>query len=258
VTRNVLYLTFAVSPLYVFTLQIAGKLGAAEHHNSIWIAGWIAVGAALYFQRARSAPGSDRTEAGWLRVIHGTAALCVLFGFLIAHLVNHDLAIWSVELHQAAMEWLRVGYRSEWLEPVLLTLLLAMIATGVPMVVQHSRRDADAFRIVQMATGVYIGVFLCAHLVAVLGARSAGIETDWFFATGNNGLLAGRGMLIPYYIYATFFLTLHVGCGLRIVLMKHGVAEIMANKAVYTVAGAGLLVTTPLTIAALGFQIRGS
>jgi succinate dehydrogenase/fumarate reductase cytochrome b subunit len=257
-TRSILYLIFAVSPMYVLTLQIIGMLGAARYNDLIWIACWMAMGATLFLQRARRAPGPDRTGGSVLRMIHGAVAMCLLLGFLIAHLANHDLAIWSVKLHRVAMEWLRLWYRSEWLEPVLLTLFAVMIATGVPMVVQHSRRGADAFRITQMATGVYLGLFLCAHVVAVLGARSAGIETDWRFATGDNGLLDGRGMLIPYYIYATFFMSLHVGCGLRIVLVKHGVAETIANRAVYTVAGAGAIVTMLIAIAAFGFHVKSS
>jgi hypothetical protein len=257
-TRSILYLMFAVSPMYVFTLQIVGMLGAARYNDLIWIACWIALGATLLLQRAGKARGSDRTGGSGLRMIHGATAMCLLLGFLIAHLVNHGLAIWSVKLHRVAMEWLRLWYRSEWMEPVLLAMLVVMIATGVAMVVQHSRRGADAFRITQMATGVYLGLFLCAHVVAVLGGRSAGIETDWRFATGDDGLLDGRGMLIPYYIYATFFMSLHVGCGLRIVLVKHGVAETIANRAVYTVAGAGAIVTTLIAIAAFGFHVQSS
>ncbi|GFE83423.1 hypothetical protein GCM10011487_54230 [Steroidobacter agaridevorans] len=156
------------------------------------------------------------------------------------------------------MEWLRLWYRSGWVEPALFALLLVMIATGAPMVAQHSRRSTDAFRAIQMATGVYLALFLCAHLLAVLGARSAGIETDWVFATGPNGLLDGIGMLIPYYIFAVFFLVLHVGCGLRIVLLKHGVTKASADKAVYTIGGVGLIVTMLMAIAALGAHVRSS
>ena len=137
-------------------------------------------------------------------------------------------------------------------------LLLVMIATGAPLVAHHSRRSTDALRVVQMATGVYSAVFLCAHLLAVLGARSAGVETDWFFATGPNGLLDGRGMLIPYYSFAVLFVILHAGCGLRIVLLKHGVAEVVANKTLYGVAAAGFIATALAAIAALGLSIRGS
>jgi succinate dehydrogenase/fumarate reductase cytochrome b subunit len=232
--------------------------GANRYYDLVWVACWMAAAAAMHLERARRAPRSDMTGGSRLRVIHGATALCLLLGFLLAHLVNHDFAIWSVKLHGVVMEWLRVWYRSEWLEPVLLMLLLVMVATGLPMVVHHSRRRADVFRILQMATGVYLAIFLCAHVLAVLGARRAGIETDWRFATGANGLLDGRCMLIPYYIYATLFMTLHAGCGLRIVLMKHGVEEMIANKAVYAVAGAGMLITTPIAIAAFGFHLQSS
>lgn len=257
-TRSSLYLMFSVSPLYVSSLLVAAKTGIVRHHAAIWISTWVLVGLALCFRKESNVSRASATEPVWLRMVHGAAALCVLLGFLIAHLVNHDLAIWSVKLHDSAMEWLRVWYRSAWIEPVLFGFLLVMIATGAPLVAHHSRRSTDAFRIVQMATGVYIAVFICAHLLAVLGARSAGTETDWLFATGPTGLLDGRGMLIPYYVFAVFFVTVHVGCGLRIVLLKHGVAEIIANKAVYNVAVVGLIVTALAAIAAFGFHVQSS
>ncbi len=257
-TRSLLYLMFAASPLYVLTSLLARRVDAGQFHSGIWISAWVAVGVALYFRKGEFAPGLRGTEVTWLRVIHGGTALFLLCGFLIMHLVNHGLAVWSVELHDAAMEWLRLWYRSEWVEPLLLALLLVMISTGIPMVLHHSRRSTDAFRILQMATGVYIGLFLCAHLLAVLGARSAGVETDWIFATGPTGLLDGRGVLIPYYIWATFFLILHAACGLRIVLLKHGVAEVIADKTVYLVASVGLVVTSLIAVAALGFHVQSS
>ena len=255
-TRSLLYLMFSVSPLYVASILVAAKTGIVRHHGVIWVCTWMLAGLALCLGSSRNASHPPATQAPWLRMVHGAAALSLLLGFLIAHLINHDLAIWSVKLHGAAMEWLRLWYRSEWVEPLLFALLMVMIATGAPLVAHHSRRSTDAFRVVQMATGVYIAVFLCAHLLAVLGARSAGVETDWFFATGRNGLLDGRGMLIPYYFFAVLFAITHVGCGLRIVLLKHGVAAAIANKAVYSFAAAGCIVTALATIAALGWNIR--
>jgi hypothetical protein len=52
-TRSILYLMFAVSPMYVFTLQIIGMLGAARYNDLIWIACWMAMGATLFLQRIR-------------------------------------------------------------------------------------------------------------------------------------------------------------------------------------------------------------
>jgi succinate dehydrogenase/fumarate reductase cytochrome b subunit len=256
-TRSLLYLMFAVSPLYVSSVLIAANTGL-QHHNAVWISAWAIVGLVLCFGTRRDISAAHGAPIVWLRIVHGTAALCLLLGFLLAHLINHVLAIWSVKLHGSAMEWLRLWYRSEYAEPFLFVLLLVMVATGAPLVANHSRRSSDPFRVVQMATGVYIAVFLCAHLFAVLGARRAGVETDWLFATGPNGLLDGRGMLVPYYIFAVFFVVLHVGCGLRIVLLKHGVTEVAANKMIHAVAAAAVIITTMIAIGALGLNIKDS
>ncbi len=99
-----------------------------------------------------------------------------------------------------------------------------MIATGFPLVASHARQRADVFRILQMATGVYLGLFVCAHVFAVLAARQGGIDTDWYFGVGPHGLLVDRGALIAYYIYSAFFLILHAGFCLRAVLLQHGTA----------------------------------
>lgn len=253
---NLLFLIFATPPLYVLSILLAARAGVIQHHGVLWTALWVAMGLALWFSK-RSPTHTSATESPQLRMIHGAAASCLLLGFLVPHLANHSLAIWSVELHGSTMEWLRHWYRSEWIEPAMFALLAVMILTGVPLVAHHSRRNTDAFRIVQMATGVYIASFLCAHNLAVLGGRSAGEETDWFFATGPNGLLDGQGMLIPYYILAVFFLALHLGCGLRVVMLKHGAADGVAKRVVYGAAGVGLVVATVIAIAAFGFQLQG-
>jgi succinate dehydrogenase/fumarate reductase cytochrome b subunit len=72
-----------------------------------------------------------------------------------------------------------------------------------------------------MATGVFVGVFLCSHVTATLLGRHHGLETDWSFAAGPTSLLDGIGIrdrLIPHYFFAVLFLAIHVGCGVRIVL----------------------------------------
>jgi succinate dehydrogenase/fumarate reductase cytochrome b subunit len=193
-----------------------------------------------------------------LRIVHGVTALCLLCGFLIAHLINHDLAVWSVQLHGDVMTWLRLWYRSEWVEPALLGLMFVMICTGIPMVVHYARQRMDAFRVIQTATGVYVAVFLCSHVLAVLRGRSVGVETDWSFAAGLLDGVGLRNRLIPHYFFAAFFLLLHVACGLRIVLLKHGVAKMVGNRALYALTVAAVLVTLLSTAALLGFHMEGS
>ena len=259
--RGFLCLMFAIPSLFTLTYSLTRMAGEDQHISAIWILGWSAIGMLLYFSEGRNESPPHATGVTWLRVIHGATALCLLCGFLIAHLINHDLAVWSVALHRAAMKSLRLWYRSEWVEPVLLGLLFVMLCTGVPMVVHHSRRRMDAFRVIQMATGVYLGVFLCSHVLAVLSGRRAGVETDWSFAAGPTSLLDGiglRGRLIPHYFMAALVLILHAACGLRVVLLQHGVARNVGNRVLYGLASVALIVTVLSTAALLGVHVESS
>jgi hypothetical protein len=257
--RGVLYLAFSIPSLFSLTYTITRIAGVHEHVGAIWGSAWVALGVMLYLRQGRKTPISSETDVRWLRVIHGTTALFVLCGFLIAHLINHDLAVWSVELHRDAMNWLRLWYRSDWIEPVLLGLLVVMIGTGVPMVMHYARRRMDAFRVIQTATGVYIAVFLFSHVLATLRARSLGVETDWSFAAGPVSLLEPGGLLdrlIPHYFLGAISLMLHVACGLRVVLLQHGVAKIAGNRVLYALGGVAVLVTALIMAALLGFHVR--
>jgi hypothetical protein len=259
--RAILLVIFAVPSLFTLTHTLTRMVGRTRHYevlSALWISVWIAVGAVLYFKKERATRQSHEVKIKWLRVIHGVTALCLLCAFLIAHLINHDLAVWSVALHDAVMKWLRLWYRSEWVEPILLVLFVVMLCTGIPMVARHARQRMDAIRVVQVATGVYVGAFICSHVFATLMARTRGIETDWFFAAGPTSLLDGSllSRLIPHYFYGALFLSVHVACGLRVVLLQHGVAEVAGNRVLYGLASVGLVVTVLLSAALLGFHVR--
>jgi succinate dehydrogenase/fumarate reductase cytochrome b subunit len=134
-----------------------------------------------------------------------------------------------------------------------------MMATGIPMALRHSRQRLDAFRVVQLATGAYVTVFICSHVTAVLNGRQLGIETDWFFASGPASLLDGTsllGRLIPHYLFGTLSLIVHVGCGLRIVLLQHGIDPVSSNRALYGVASVGMAITIVIMMALLGFHVE--
>ena len=259
--RAVLYLLFAVPSLFTLSYSITRMAGVNQHLGAIWISMWIALGVIFYFREKQGPRPASPLDIKWLRVVHGVTALLVLTGFLLAHLINHDLAAWSVHLHIEAMQALRRWYRSASVEPVLIVLLVVLLGTGVAMVLHHARRRMDAFRVIQTATGVYVAAFLCSHVFATLRARSGGIDTDWFFAAGPTSLLQGAGLtdrLIPHYFIGPLALIVHVACGLRIVLLQHGVSDLAGRRVVYGLAAAGLLVTGISSAALLGFHLRSS
>ena len=198
--RGILYLMFAAPPLFVLTFSLTRIAGTDGHLAAIWVIGWAAIGLVLSLGARNTKIRPPTSGMAWLRVTHGGVALGLLCTFLVAHLINHGLAVWSVQLHGTVMKFLRIWYRSDWVQPLLLVLLVATICTGVPLVVHHARKRMDAFGVVQTATGIYIAAFMCSHVLATLNGRRVGIETDWSFAVGPTSLLDGvglRGMFIP-------------------------------------------------------------
>lgn len=259
-TRGILYVVVGAPSLFSLTLTLTRLAGLQRYGGiGVWVCAWLAVGLMLYLNKRSSSATSHERPVAWLRILHGVAALCLLCGFLVAHLSNHSLAVWSVGLHRDVLDWLRLWYRSYLVEPVLLTLLLIMIASGVPMVARYSLQPMDAFRVIQVATGVYLAIFICSHVVATLNGRRLGIETDWSFAAGPTSLLDGTPLLarlIPHYMYGTFCLVLHVGFGLRGVLLQHGVTQQFGNRALYGVASVGALATVVIAAALMGLHLK--
>lgn len=258
-TRSALYVIFAIPSLFSFTFSLTRFFGVYDFLGAIWISAWLAVAVLLHSRPEASPPRTRSMNIAPLRVVHGVTALILLLGFLIAHLANHSLAAWSVDLHGSVQQWLRLWYRSDWVEPVLLVLLFIMICPGIPMVLHYSRRRMDVFRVLQAATGVYISVFMCSHVFAVLNGRNQGIDTDWLFASGPETLLGSKGSqgrLIPHYFYGSLALVVHAACGIRVILLKHGSALRVGNRAFYGLVGLALVTTLVISAALMGFHIQ--
>lgn len=258
-TRRVLHVACAVPPLFTFTRLMAGRAGLIDWYDMIWLA--TAAGAALLLARARddqAKPASASGSGALLRGVHGATAIFLFTGFLFVHVLNHAVALWSVELQETWMTALRLWYRAAWVEPMLLGALVLMVLTGVPMMLRNTRTGGNPWRALQSVAGIYIIVFLCSHLSAVFLTRAAGRDTDWIFATGQNGLIAGQYTLIPYYIFSTPMLLAHVALGVRMALLRRGVESARVNKIFSILMGFAGLMTLWVTAAVLGVELAGS
>ena len=222
-----------------------------------WPAALATLGGAFYMysRKEQQHHGKFRPANPRVRVVHAGAAVLLLLAFLIVHIGNHGFALWSIQLHTQFAALLRLWYRSDWVEPVILALLAVMALTGMPMVARYTRAGGDMFRILQTTSGMYLAIFSCSHLTAVLRARYSGVETDWIFATGPNGLLDGSGMLIPYYVLGIFTLVMHVALGLRRVSLSYNLNLSVANRMTYALIGFGGFVTLLTTLAMMGLHL---
>jgi hypothetical protein len=62
---------------------------------------------------------------------HGPSALLIVVIFLGWHLLNHASALFGAEFNQAMMITLRKWYRSRFVQPALVTLMLFQVVSGV-------------------------------------------------------------------------------------------------------------------------------
>lgn len=255
--KRFLHLVFATPPFYVLFYLIISRLGWSGSQNVAWYV--VFLFAVVYFIVATNdkqvANAETSLPKAW-RVVHGIAASVLLAVFLSVHLFNHVLAIWSDELHIGFMNGVRQWYTHPVVEPVFLLAISILIVTGIRMVWHYSRNKVDSFRTLQTLSGFYLSLFFGAHLLAVFSARVNGRTTDWYFATGDAGLLKGAVMLIPYYSLATLLVIIHANLGLRLLLIDRGKAESMANRFFYMLTLIGGVASAAITIATLGFSIE--
>jgi hypothetical protein len=257
--RRLAYASIAAPPLFVFVGVAPGLAGIHIPDITIWIALWLAVG--LYVWLAPDmivAPAPARPIAGW-RVAHGVAAALIAC-FVLFHLTNHLFGLEGPAVHKAIMAAGRKLYRSPFVEPFLVLLLLFQAISGVRLAWRWSSLRVDAYRTFQIGSGAYLAAFILAHMnSAFVSARAVHhIETDWAWASGApSGLLydAWNIRLLPHYALGVFFILGHLASGLRVVMLAHGVSATIANRFWIAALTASALIAAAIIAGLCGARI---
>lgn len=231
--RRVAYISIAAPPLYVFVGVTRGLIGVPVDDTTLWIASWLAAGVYVWQASADEIAVPTGSVAGW-RVAHGVVA-ALLAAFFLFHLANHLFGLMGPDVHAGIMKSGRSVYRSPFVEPVFVAVLLFQVVLGARLAWRWSAARGEIHRVFQIGSGVYLALFIVTHLnsalVAARGVR--GIETDWAWASGAPaGLIhdAWNIRLLPHYAFGAFFILAHLCTGLRHILLAHGVAESTANR----------------------------
>lgn len=140
--------------------------------------------------------------------------------YILFHIFNHLLGLISPELHLVVMDIGRTVYRKNLIEPLLVAVMLFQIFSGLRLAWIWSERAPDRYRIFQMASGVFLSIFILGHMnsVFVYARTWMNIPTDWAFAAGlPTGLIydAWNIPLLPHYALGVFFVLTHLFSGLR-------------------------------------------
>lgn len=232
--RRLAFASVTAPTLFVFLGVVQALLSSRVPDEWPWVIIW-SVLAFIAWGQARS----DVVEpvvhgVGRWRVAHGIGGALVLL-YVLFHVTNHLFGLIGPAEHAAIMDVGRHVYRTPVIEPLLVALLLFQIASGLRLAWQWSVRQTDFHRAFQVASGVYLSLFILGHMNSVfIYARGfLGIPTDWAFATGGQaGLLhdAWNIRLVPHYTLGVFFVLAHLFSGLRVVLITHGVSEYAADR----------------------------
>jgi hypothetical protein len=238
--RRAAYLAVATPPLFTFIGVLVFMAGSPFPDIWPFCALWFTVMIAIVLDGERPLPAvAASTGRSGTRISHGMVAVALLALFLVAHIANHLFGLVGPEAHRTMMKTLRVFYRASLVEPLLLAGFLFLILTGGAMAWRFSAREQDGFRVFQVASGVYLLVFLVSHInaVLVLARTFLGIDSDWNFATGApTGLLsdAWNIRLVPLYALAVFFALAHPLSSARVVMLAHGMHRDRADSLVVT------------------------
>ena len=232
--RRAAFLALAAPPLFVATGVVSSLLHAPVPDLWTWSILWLAVGVAATIARPGAEPRPAKPMPGRLRVAHGITAVAILV-FVAFHLTNHLTGLFGPAVHARVMAAGRTVYRARLIEPAFVVLLLFQVASGLRLAWRWSARPLDTAQLIQVGSGVYLAAFILTHLnSAFVSARWVHhIPTDWAWATGApEGLLrdAWNIRLLPHYALGVFFVIAHLFCGLRIVLLAHGVTRSTADR----------------------------
>ncbi|HEX4117396.1 MAG TPA: hypothetical protein VHX99_01225 [Rhizomicrobium sp.] len=259
--RLLAHLAFTAPSLLVGFGNVAGLLHARGAVVIAWPLFWLAVMALawLALDAPQSAPPITATLASRrLAVAHGVSALAILILFVLPHLADHLAGIVSGAAHIQVMKLARLDYRNVIIEPLLLTLIVFQIMSGFVLVRRKLARASDAFGTLQTMTGVYVGIYLLAHMTAAFSARGAGTDTNWNWLTyDDQGLLSHLDSftLVAHYWVGPIAIIAHLACGLRVVMLEHGVSLQAAGRLAEGLIGLGVVASSVILAGLLGVHI---
>jgi len=257
--RRIAHLAVASPPLFVLIGVVFFLLHSANGDTVFWSILWLTVLAAAAWSMRRQGtetPASSTPNPIPLRFAHGTSALLIVLIFLAWHILNHASAVFSFELNKAMMISLRKWYRSDLVQPVLVTLILFQVVSGLILFWRATGTRSDLYRTLQTSTGAFLTAFIVSHLNAafILGRAVTKVDTTFLWASGAPvGLLADSWnvRLIPHYSLGVWFVVIHMGLGLRSVLLAHRVSHLTANRVALATAILGAALAVTITFAQL-------
>jgi hypothetical protein len=139
-----------------------------------------------------------------MKKIHVLSGLMISV-FVTLHLFNHLCSVWGAGFHMEVMRTLRMVYRNDFAETILLLAIAAQIYSGLCLFRTKRRTAKTFFEILQTYSGLYLAVFFVIHLSAVFAGRLYfNLDTGFYFGVAGINTFPVNLFFIPYYALAVF------------------------------------------------------
>ena len=262
--RGVAHLAFATPSLLVGFANVANVLRSPAAVPIVWFSFWALVAVPIVLipswpAQPRAKPiGMSAEVRRRLALAHGISACAILLLFVVPHIVNHIIGFWNGAAHIETMNAVRLLYRGDNMQPILLALIGFQILSGTALVRRRMRLPGDFIGSLQTMTGVYVGIYFLAHMTAVFAARYAGTDTNWNWLTNNGHVMLSSLStlrLIAHYWVGPIAILTHVGCGIRMVLLERQVSPVIADRLLRGLVGAGVVLSTVVLVALLNVHL---
>ncbi len=257
--RRLAYICVVAPTLFVFLGVLHGLAHIPVSDNAVWVLGWATFAIWAWLGSSCEFHNQAATAPSRWRVVHGISGSIIL-AYVLFHIGNHLFGLQGPAAHAAVMKAGRLVYRNPFIEPILAAVLILQVFTGFLLAWRWSARPADWHRVFQIASGIYLSVFILGHMNSVfIYARTVhGIDTGWNFATGApTGLIydAWNIRLLPHYALGVFFVLAHLASGLRVVLLAHGYHRRWVDRAWSVGVGASFAISAAIIAGMCGLRI---
>jgi hypothetical protein len=258
--RILCHLAFTTPTLIVALGNFAGVVHRRGAVTAVWLLLWALLAAVALARPGRAALTAPTAAPGRRRLAsaHAVSACAIIVLFIAPHLGNHLTGLWSGHAHIATMRAVRSIYRTDITQPLLLTLIVFQIVSGLTLVSSRLQQQDTLLGTLQTMTGIYVAVFFLGHLTAVFAARHAGIDTNWNWLTDNDrGLLSDLSSLrlVGHYWVGPIAIVTHLACGLRALLLQQHAPAARANGLAFGLMALAVVASSAILAGLLGLHI---
>lgn len=266
VSRRLSHLVVAAPPAFTIMGVFLYLMKVNGHDAAVWTGIWAALTILGILLVNTTLPDFsakyDLRLYARLRVVHGLVSLFLLGVFLLPHLFNHLVGLLGIDAHWSLMKVLRALYRNGFLEPMIIAAFIFQILSGLVLFRPKTAIKSDMLDSLQTASGIYLAVFVMAHVNSVFTlARYFDIDTTYAWTVNApTGLIMSAWdiRLLPHYSLAVFFLIAHLACGARVVMRGHDMALAKANKITWSLVAIAVIVSIAITTGMIRATLNGA